>query len=84
MVATPGTVSPPNAKTSRSIFFVLFFVTDIFEGDIVMDSRLRSWVTDQADKRDAIDDDFFLWPKSDDGFVRVPFKLSKEIREGIR
>lgn len=54
---------------------------DIFEGDIVMDSRLRSWVTDQADKRDAIDDDFFLWPKSDDGFVRVPFKLSKEIRE---
>lgn len=67
-----------------SIFFLLFFVTDIFEGDIVMDSRLRSWVTDQADKRDAIDDDFFLWPKSDDGFVRVPFKLSKEIREGIR
>ncbi|XP_015777189.1 PREDICTED: zinc metalloproteinase nas-13-like [Acropora digitifera] len=54
---------------------------DIFEGDIVMDSRLRSWVTDQADKRDAIDDDFFLWPKSDDGFVRVPYKLSKEILE---
>lgn len=48
-----------------------------------MDSRMRSWVTGQADKRDAINDDYFLWPKSDYGIVRVPFKLSKEIREGM-
>ncbi|XP_068717986.1 hatching enzyme 1.2-like isoform X1 [Montipora capricornis] len=54
---------------------------DIFEGDIVMDSRLRSWVTGQADKRDAINDVSYLWTKSEDGTVRVPYILSKEIQE---
>ena len=59
-----------------------FLFTELFEDDIVMDQRLRSWVTGQYDKRDAINDDSYLWPKSDDGTVRVPFKLSDEILEG--
>ena len=62
---------------------LISFLTDIFEGDIVMDSRLRSWVTGQADKRDAINDVSYLWRKSEDGTVRVPYILSKEIQEGI-
>lgn len=54
---------------------------DIFEGDIVMDQRLRSWITGEYDKRDAINDISYLWPKSDDGTVRVPYSLSDEIKE---
>lgn len=56
--------------------------TDLFEGDMVMDARLRSWVTGQYDKRDAINDDTYLWPKSQEGHVRVPYRLSDEIMEG--
>ena len=47
-----------------------------------MDQRLRSWVTGQYDKRDAINDVSYLWPKSDDGTVEVPYTLSQEILEG--
>lgn len=54
---------------------------DLFEGDMVMDARLRSWVTGQYDKRDAINDDTYLWPKSQEGHVRVPYSLSDEIME---
>lgn len=53
---------------------------DLFEGDIVMDQRLRSWVTGESDKRDAINDVSYLWPASDDGTVRVPYTLSDEIQ----
>ena len=49
-----------------------------------MDQRLRSWVTGQYDKRDAVLDTSYLWPKSDDGKVRVPYILSDEILEGKR
>ena len=49
-----------------------------------MDQRLRSWVTGQYDKRDAVRDDSYLWPKSRDGKVRVPYILSDEILEGKR
>ena len=51
---------------------------------MVMDARLRSWVTGQYDKRDAINDDTYLWPKSEEGHVRVPYSLSDEIMEGKR
>ena len=47
-----------------------------------MDQRLRSWVTGESDKRDAINDVSYLWPKSDDGTVRVPYTLSDEIQRG--
>lgn len=67
----------------RSIHFSFIFnTTDLFEGDIVMDQRLRSWVTGESDKRDAINDVSYLWPASDDGTVRVPYTLSDEIQRG--
>ena len=47
-----------------------------------MDQRLRSWVTGESDKRDAINDVSYLWPKSDNGAVRVPYTLSDEIQRG--
>ena len=49
---------------------------------MVMDQRLRSWVTGQYDKRDAVLDETYLWPESHDGKVRVPYTLSDEILEG--
>ena len=59
-----------------------FQTSDLFEEDIVMDQRLRSWVTGDYDKRDAINDVTYLWPSSDDGTVRVPYTLSDEIQNG--
>ncbi|XP_020612009.1 zinc metalloproteinase nas-4-like isoform X3 [Orbicella faveolata] len=57
---------------------------ELFEGDIIMDQRLRSWVTGQYDKRDAINDDSYLWPSSLDEngerVIRVPYTLSDEIK----
>lgn len=54
---------------------------DLFEEDIVMDRRLRSWVTGQVDKRDAINYVFYLWPTTIQGgkrIVRVPYMKSEE------
>ena len=63
-------------------------VAELFEEDMVMDQRLRSWVTGQYDKRDAINDASYLWPstKDKDGkkIIRVPYTLSDEIKEGKR
>ena len=51
-----------------------------------MDQRLRSWVTGQYDKRDAINDESYLWPESQDEnnnrVIRVPYTLSDEIKRG--
>ena len=47
-----------------------------------MDQRLRSWVTGESDKRDAVNDVSYMWPASDDGTVRVPYTLSDEIQRG--
>lgn len=53
-----------------------------------MDQRLRSWVTGQYDKRDAINDKSYLWPTTQDEngkkIVRVPYTLSDEIKQGER
>lgn len=53
-----------------------------------MDQRLRSWVTGQYDKRDAINDESYLWPASVDDnkkrVIRVPYTLSDEIQRGKR
>ena len=53
-----------------------------------MDQRLRSWVTGQYDKRDAINDDSYMWPASTDEngkrIIRVPYTLSDEIQQGKR
>ncbi|XP_078370120.1 zinc metalloproteinase nas-4-like isoform X2 [Oculina patagonica] len=58
---------------------------ELFEDDIIMDQRLRSWVTGQYDKRDAINDKSYLWPTTQDEngkkIVRVPFTLSDEIKQ---
>lgn len=57
---------------------------DLFEEDIVMDRRLRSWVTGQFDKRDAINDVYYLWPTTlRDGkrIVRVPYMKSEEFTQ---
>ena len=63
-------------------------VAELFEGDIIMDQRLRSWVTGEYDKRDAINDESYLWPASvdDNGkrVIRVPYTLSDEIKRGKR
>lgn len=61
------------------------FLADLFEEDIVMDRRLRSWVTGQVDKRDAINDVFYLWPTTIQGgkrIVRVPYMKSEEFSLG--
>ena len=66
---------------------MLFCFADLFEEDIIMDRRLRSWVTGQFDKRDAINEVSYLWPTSErDGkrIVRIPYTLSKEIEQGER
>lgn len=50
-----------------------------------MDRRLRSWVTGQVDKRDAINDVFYLWPTTIQGgkrIVRVPYMKSEEFSLG--
>ncbi|KAJ7388507.1 hypothetical protein OS493_037127 [Desmophyllum pertusum] len=59
---------------------------ELFEGDMIMDQRLRSWVTGQFDKRDAINDESYMWPATTvDGkrIIRVPYTLSDEIKEGL-
>ena len=67
---------------------LMSLVAELFEGDIIMDQRLRSWVTGQYDKRDAINDDSYLWPSSLDEngerVIRVPYTLSDEIKRGKR
>ena len=61
-------------------------VAELFEGDIIMDQRLRSWVTGQYEKRDAINDESYMWPASLDEkgerVIRVPYTLSDEIKRG--
>jgi len=63
-------------------------VAELFEEDIIMDQRLRSWVTGQYDKRDAINDDSYKWPESMDTngnkVIKVPYTLSDEIQRGKR
>ena len=63
-------------------------VAELFEGDIIMDQRLRSWVTGQYDKRDAINDVSYMWPSLQDEngerVIRVPYTLSDEIKRGKR
>lgn len=65
---------------------LMSLIAELFEGDIIMDQRLRSWVTGQYDKRDAINDVSYLWPASLDEngkrVIRVPYTLSDEIKRG--
>lgn len=49
-------------------------VGELFEGDIVMDTRLFSAVSGENEKRDAVTEEQYLWPNA-----RVPYVLSDKL-----
>ena len=75
-----------SSVVDRFSLVLVSLVAELFEGDIIMDQRLRSWVTGQYDKRDAINDESYIWPSSLDDHgervIRVPYTLSDEIKRG--
>lgn len=55
-------------------FAFILFLSDLFEEDIVMDVRLRDWVSGKMQKRDAVTLEKYLWK---DGIL--PYVISDDI-----
>ena len=64
-------------KFKPELYVLFLFREELFEGDIVMDPRLYSAVTGENDKRDAVTDEYYLWPHA-----RVPYVLASSKKLG--
>jgi hypothetical protein len=61
---------------------VSFYVSGLFEGDIVMSDHFRAHLTGENAKRDALVEKEYLWEKRN-GEVRVPYNIDKNFSKSI-